>query len=366
MFNLRLAGLSGTGLVKATRLSSGRIHTQQMRPPVKILAKVVITLTALAVLLSCVGASYQVIGTWRDARRFPQRGRTVQAGNVRLNIDCSGNGSPTIILDSGMGVPAMSWRDIQSELTKFSRVCSYDRAGYGWSEVGPKPRTSQQIAHELRALLDAAKEKGPYIMVGHSFGGYNVRVFTGMYPADVLGMVLVDAEHGDEERRIGELLPASIKEQVRRRDNWNAMVDRLLTPLTLHLGIDRLKTAVRYDSIGQEYFYLEARTDAAAMAEKEVDSISWEQVKAAGNLGNRPLIVLTAGKPYDPDPLLTNEQMERQNRLWINDLQAGLARLSTHGKQIVVPDSGHMIPLEQPDAVVSAIREVWSAVRKSS
>jgi hypothetical protein len=97
-----------------------------------------------------------------------------------------------------------------------------------------------------------------------------------------------------------------------------------------------------------------------------VDSTSWEQVKAAGNLGDRPLIVLTAGKPYDPEPLLTNEQMERQNRLWIDDLQAGFARLSTRGKQIVVPDSGHMIPLEQPDAVVSAIREVWSAVRNRS
>jgi hypothetical protein len=144
------------------------------------------------------------------------------------------------------------------------------------------------------------------------------------------------------------------------------MVDRLLTPLTLHLGIDRLKTAVRYDSMGQEYFYLEARTDAAAKAENEVDSTSWEQVKTAGNLGDRPLIVLTAGKPYDPDPLLTNEQMERQSGLWIDDLQAGFARLSTRGKQIVVPDSGHMIPLEQPDAVVSAIREVWSAVRNRS
>src|SRR5215510_10736769 len=125
-----------------------------MHPLIKILAKVVIALTSLAVLLSCVGASYQVIGTWRDARRFPQQGRTVQAGNVRLNIDCSGSGSPTIILESGMGVPAMSWRNIQSDVAKFSRVCSYDRAGYGWSEVGPKPRTSQQIAHELRALLD--------------------------------------------------------------------------------------------------------------------------------------------------------------------------------------------------------------------
>jgi pimeloyl-ACP methyl ester carboxylesterase len=127
-----------------------------------------------------------------------------------------------------------------------------------------------------------------------------------------------------------------------------------------------LKTAVRYDGLGQEYFYLEERTDAAAMAEDEVDSISWQQVKAAGNLGDRPLIVLTAGKEYDPDPLLRNGETERQNRLWIDDLQAGLAHLSTHGKQIVVEDSGHMIPFERPDAIVSAIREVWSAVRNSS
>jgi pimeloyl-ACP methyl ester carboxylesterase len=337
-----------------------------MRPPIKTLMKVVIALIALATVLSCVGAAYQVIGTWRDARRFPQRGRSVQAGNVRLNIDCSGNGSPTIILDSGMGVPAVGWLKVQPDVAKFSRVCSYDRAGYGWSEVGPKPRTSLQIAQELRALLNASGEGGPYVMVGHSFGGSNVRVFTGMYPSDVVGMILIDAEHGDEQKRIEELIPASIKEQVKRRDQWNTRVDRLLTPLTLHLGIDRLKTAVRYDGLGQEYFYLEERTDAAAMAENEVDSISWQQAKAAGNLGDRPLIVLTAGKEYDPDPLLTNEQTERENRLWIDDLQAGLAHLSTHGKQIVVEDSGHMIPFERPDAIVFAIREVWSAVRNSS
>jgi pimeloyl-ACP methyl ester carboxylesterase len=345
-----------------------------VRLTLRIFGKAVVVLMVLVALLSCVGAAYQVIGAGRDARRFPQRGRSVQAGNVRLNIDCSGNGSPSIILDSGMGVPAvMSWRKIQSEVAEFSRVCSYDRAGYGWSEVGPKPRTSLQIAHELRALLDAATEKGPYLMVGHSFGGNNVRVFTGMYPSDVVGMVLVDAEHGDEQRRLEELLPVSIKEQVKRRDHWNARLDRLLTPLTFHLGIDRFQTAFGSRGLDEpskqfqhEYFYLEARTDAAAMAEDEVDSVSWEQVKTAGNLGDRPLIVLTAGKEYDPDPLLTNEQTERENRLWIDDLQAGLAHLSTHGKQIVLEDSGHMIPFQRPDAIVSAIREVWSALKSGS
>jgi pimeloyl-ACP methyl ester carboxylesterase len=133
---------------------------------------------------------------------------------------------------------------VQPEVAKFARVCSYDRAGYGWSESGPKPRTSLQIAKELRALLDACGEKGPFVMVGHSFGGYNVRVFTAMYPNDVVGVVLVDAEHGDEEKRIDELLPAWVKSQQNQRDQRDALLDRILLPLRIHLGINRLKTAV--------------------------------------------------------------------------------------------------------------------------
>jgi hypothetical protein len=99
------------------------------------------------------------------------------------------------------------------------------------------------------------------------------------------------------------------------------------------------------------------------MAENAADSTSWDQVRSAGNLGDRPLIVLTAGKPYDPDPLLSKEQSDGQNDMWVNVLQAEEARLSTRGKQVVVPDSGHMIPYERPDSVVSAIREVRAAVQ---
>lgn len=322
------------------------------------------------IVLALVGAVYQVLGNWWDTRRFPQRGKSVQAGELRLNIDCSGQGSPTVILESGMGVPAMGWLKVQPEVAEFSRVCSYDRAGYGWSEAGPKPRTSLQIAKELRALLDASDEKAPYVLVGHSFGGYNVRVFTEMYPDDVVGIVLVDAEHGDEERRIADLLPPSVKDQEKKRDQWDALVDRVLTPITFHLGVDRLKTAFGLDGLGsvskdfrQEFFYLQQRTNAAAMAEDEADSQSWDQVRSAGNLGDRPLIVLTAGKPYDPDPLLSKEEMAKKDDMWINVLQGEQARLSTRGKQIVVPESGHMIPFERPDFVVSAIRGVRAALQ---
>jgi pimeloyl-ACP methyl ester carboxylesterase len=268
-----------------------------------------------------------------------------------------------------MGVPALGWAEVQPEVAKFARVCSYDRAGYGWSEDGPKPRTSLQIAKELRALLDACGEKGPYVMVGHSFGGYTVRVFTGMYPHDVVGVVLVDAEHGDEEKRIDEMLPTLVKNQQEQRDQKTAMLDRVLTPLRINLGIDRLKAAVGWDGheslpkeLRQELLYLNHRSENAGKAENASDSTSWDQVRSAGNLGDRPLIVLTAGKPYDPDPLLSKEQSDKQDDMWINVLQAEEARLSTRGKQIVVADSGHMIPFDRPNSVVSAIRDVRAAL----
>lgn len=328
-----------------------------------------LALVALVVVLALFGSAYEIFGDLRAPRRFPQRGRSVQAGKLRLNIDCSGHGSPTVILDSGMGIPAVGWAKVQPEVAKFARVCSYDRAGYGWSEAGPKPRTSLQIAKELRALLDASGEKGPYVLVGDSFGGYNVRVFTSLYASDVVGVVLVDAEHGDEEKRIDELLPPLVKDQERQRDERADMLDRVLAPLLFHLGIDRLKIAAGWDGdkslpkeLREELLYLRQRSEEAGKAENAADSTSWDQVRSAGDLGDRPLIVLTAGKPYDPDPLLSKEESDKQNDMWINVLQAEEARLSTRGKQVVVPDSGHMIPYERPASVVSAIREVRAAL----
>lgn len=181
----------------------------------------------------------------------------------------------------------------------------------------------------------------------------------------------MDAEHGDEEKRIDELLPVKVKNEQTRRDQRDAMLDRVLTPLLFHLGIDRLSTAVGWDGheslpkeLRQQLLYLNQRSEDAGTAENAADCISWDQVRSAGDLGDRPLIVLTAGKPYDPDPLLSKKESDKQNDMWINVLQAEEARLSTRGKQVVVPDSGHMIPYERPNYVVSAIREVWTALQK--
>ena len=133
----------------------------------------------------------------------------MEVGQAKLNLNCTGMGSPNVILESGAGMSSVGWAAIQPQIAKFTRVCSYDRAGYGWSGSGPEPRTSLQIAKELKLLLDTGGEKGPYILVGPSFGGFIARVFAGLYPTETAGMVLVDAMHEDQQDTIYKIREAA-------------------------------------------------------------------------------------------------------------------------------------------------------------
>ena len=321
-------------------------------------------LCLLTVSLAITGALYEMIGRWRDTRRFPQRGHLVQAGSIRMNIDCSGQGSPTVILESGWGGPSVDWLMVQPEIAKFSRVCSYDRAGYGWSDSGPEPRSSLQIAHELKQLLQAAGEKGPYVLVGHSMGGYDIRVYAGQYPNDVVGMVLVDASHEDQDLRA----PESIRkwsQDYRKHPGWK----KLKYFFQLHLGwarltADRDAPASWPKAFGEEenFLTLPTKHQFATIDEDEVfPTLSAAQVRSAGNLGDRPLIVLTATRQEDIAPEIPPKDARAEQDLWVHQLQPELARLSTHGKQIV-DDSSHEMPTEHPKVVISAIHEVWLAV----
>jgi pimeloyl-ACP methyl ester carboxylesterase len=337
-----------------------------------VTTRVGIAFFVVVLALACVGALYEAAGNWMDLHRFPQRGRSFPAGAVRLNLDCTGHGEVTVVLDSGMGGPALDWVLVQPDVARFTRVCSYDRAGYGWSDASPAPRTSLQIAHELKSLLDAAGEKGPFVMVGHSFRGYNVRVFTSLYPTDVAGMVLVDASHPDEESRIDALFSPDQLARQKQSQQRDEMWGRIVEPLKIHLGVERLALALglkhsRHLSrrLQEEFLYLEhlPKYNRTVQDEDAVFKTSGQQAVAAGSLGDRPLIVLAAGKPYEPDTLLTPEQAKKQDDIWIHDLQVEEQHLSTKGRQIVVPDSSHDMPQDRPDAIVSAIHTVWNAVR---
>jgi pimeloyl-ACP methyl ester carboxylesterase len=337
----------------------------------RLLKRGLLALLVLVVVAAIVGASYQVLGSRADARRFPQQGKSVSLGpafdNLSLSIDCRGEGSPTVILDSGLGVPAVGWNPVQTEVAKFTRVCSYDRAGYGWSGASSAPRTSIQIVKELHALLEAANEKGPYILVGHSFGGYNVRVYNGQYPNDVAGMVLVDASHEDQNDRMTPALQAFMKKSIEQL-KWQKM----LAPLLIRFGIVRFSQRNQGEApgvskeFGKEMLYLAMQPKFIEASASELGSFaeSANEVRAAGNLGDKPLVVLTAGKSADASQVpagFPKKEFDDFHEVWVNDLQVKESHLSTRGKRIMVPDSTHMIPFERPDTIVAAIHEVWVA-----
>lgn len=339
------------------------------------LKRIVLACVALIVLLAAAGAIYRAIENSADARRFPQQGRSVSLGpqfaGVSLNINCSGQGSPTVILDSGLGVPAIGWNFVQPQIAKFTRVCSYDRAGYGWSTPGPMPRTSDEIVKELHALLAAAGEKPPYIFVGHSFGGFNIRVFNGAYPGEVAGMVLVDASHEDQNSRMPAALVAYSKKEE-AASKWQAFI----APALIDLGVARLTSIVSGPSylprnFLEELRYLQLQTKflSATNSELAFFDTSADEVRASGNLGDKPLIVLTAGKSPDASSLpagFPKKEFDDFETIWRNDLQVREAHFSTRGRQILVPDSDHMIPFERPDMVVSAIHDVFSAINAAA
>jgi pimeloyl-ACP methyl ester carboxylesterase len=257
-------------------------------------------------------------------------------------------------------------------------VCSYDRAGSGWSELGPRPRTMHQIVYELQALLDKAGERPPYVLVGHSFGGALVRLYQSKYPADVAGAVLVDAAADNPWRKTPDkgLIRASdlatgkpipeVKTSEPLRDSeiperLVTMIKDQLRQLSAHANDpprDKLPAdAQRMRTWSYAQVKMHISNDNPVEAE-ELGVLRAQRTRTPPVLSDLPLIVLSRGLPEDPSPAgRTNEEEHNRD-------QAALVALSRAGKQVVAKRSGHHIPLDEPDLVVAAIREVLAAARR--
>lgn len=314
------------------------------------------------------GAVYQIVGDRRDRTRFPQVGRSVDIGGRSLNIFCSGEGKPTVVFDSGRGLPGYSWILIQPQIAKTMRACWYDRAGLGWSDSGPGPRSSDAVARDLHQLLQRAGIAPPYLLVGHSMGGFNVRVYQKFYPADVAGLVLVDARQEGMEARIPDM-PRSLEALCRSCPRWPLAI---AVEAVGRLGLLRLwsidsdpappgVSAEQWERLAS----LRRRPSAIAAAIQEHSGRENDRELGAADLGDLPIIVLTAGRAFASSTRVRADALPKVQHDWVQ-LQQELARRSTRGQHRVVARSDHMIPYEAPQAVIDAVRDVVTEIRDDS
>ena len=332
-----------------------------------------VTLATLVGLLVATAFAYEEVAESHARNQFPAPGALVDVGGFRLHLYCAGHGSPTVILNSGLGVSSLYWTLVQNEVSGTTRVCWYDRAGYGWSDPGPKPRTSQNIAKELHTLLHNAGEREPYIFVGHSFGGYNVRVFAHAYPKEVAGLILVDSSHEDQYSR----LPSKMKEadEAQRKQD---LVGRVAARLALFRFKPSLRGIDKYADLFQDFppriveemkaDTLQAKFMDAVLDEfAQFNGASADEVRAARDFRDLPLTVLTAAKSPEPRDLPAGMSIQEAvdfQEIWIGELQKDLAHLSTQGRQVLVENSDHMIPVRRPDVIVKAVDEMVITARR--
>lgn len=289
------------------------------------------------------------------AKQYPPPGQLVDIGGYRLHIHCVGNGRPTVVMDAGVNDFSVQWLNIQAEVSKDFRACAYDRAGLGWSEASPYSRTSETMVKELHTLLENAKIGGPYVLVGHSYGGMNVRLYAHRYPKEVAGMVLVDAAHEAFSQRVPALQRAA--EQMAGQFRVLAWLSSFgILALSPEDIPDRGLTGValgRYRAIlATTHFF-----DAAA-AETESIEKSYADVRQLNivSLGNIPLVVLSRGR-NDPLPGASEAENRQYEEGW-KEMQTKLVVLSPRGKQVIAAQSQHYIQLTEPQLVIDAIRNV--------
>jgi pimeloyl-ACP methyl ester carboxylesterase len=298
-----------------------------------------------------IASAYQWISHMRDLRDNPPPGRLVDVGGYRMHIHCIGRGSPTVILDSGLSDSSLSWFKVQPQIGRFTRVCSYDRAGLGWSDESPRPRESKVFADELHTLVHNAGIQPPLILVGHSMGGFDVLIYAHLYPGEVQGIVLVDSAYPDLANRLPEL-KTSLSE-------WRKSLER--EEYAMPFAVPR---ALGWCGTGTPVLTPELRTvecDMSWIKETIAECRSmWNesatQAGSVSSLGNIPLIVISE----DPAKNVSKFIPE------FDKGQDALARLSTRGSRVTAVGSGHQIQKERPDLVISSVRKIWTAIHNSS
>lgn len=338
--------------------------------PTPVLIILAVPLTLLILLL--LGMGYQLVGGMLDERVYPPRGKLIDVGGYRLHLFAEGEGSTTVVMDAGLGHTAQIWSLVLPAVASFTRACAYDRAGYGWSDSGPQPRTSMQIVKELHTLLNNAGIPAPYVLVGHSFGGLNMYLYALEYPDEVAGLILVDA------------LSKDILTDNPYELRWFISVNRIkfrIQSLLTRLGLFRLYILIRGPYAAMTFVkslpqavqrpllstFMRRTFHAAALESstlgesvREVNALSKQKASPPLTI---PLTVLAHGIPDMFAGRMSPEETQEGERRW-RRLQTALADLSTQGKLVIAEKGGHKIHIDDPALVIETIREMVEGIQK--
>ena len=300
-----------------------------------------IGLSIFIVVLLITGTIYQTAASEADQRNFPPPGNLIDVDGYKMHIYCMGEGGPTIVLDHVGGGSSIDWVLIQPKLAEHTRVCAYDRAGYGWSEYNPAPRTLAQQAHELHTLLANANEKAPYILVGHSYGARVARVYAAKYPQEVVGLALMDPgvlydDPRYPEETLSELESESSMIRTARRLAPFGIV-RIFQPLTAGPTYDlpeEARLASVSFSVSEKYWH-------SLVDQTDLLSTIFEEEHNVTTLGNIPFLMLISAEPHD-----TKHQVYTQANI-------EMSGLSTNGRYQIVEGATHMsLAYREKDAQV--------------
>jgi pimeloyl-ACP methyl ester carboxylesterase len=299
--------------------------------------RIVVALSGFLILAAVCGATWQWLATRHDVASTPPPGRLVDVGGHRLHLWCTGSGAPAVILESGLGGSSADWGFVQPDVARFTQVCSYDRAGMGYSDPGPSPRTARRIASELADLVHRSGIGGPVVLVAASSGGFNVRVFASDHPDRVAGLVLVDVSHEDQVHdvpRLARFVPLLSSVGAFRLLG----VSFGLSPESLPPSTQTYARATSFRTAG----YNAAADEIIHIRE------SASEVRASRRKLTIPVMVVTGAQGADAT--------------W-RDLQRDQVTLSERGCQIIAEQSGHVVVIDQPQVVVDAIRTIVEAAK---
>lgn len=295
-------------------------------------------------LLSGTGADAAPAQSGADGPLAP--GTYIWVGDHRLHLDCQGSGSPTVVFDAGLGGSSLDWTLVQPEVASFTRACAYDRAGYAWSDPGPLPRDSEHIVRDLEQLLGNGSVAAPYVLVGHSLGGLIVQRFARQHPQRIAGLVLVDATHEDQFRRLEEAVTPP---------SGNARSWALLTMRDSYKVHEDLPEDVR--RLAGAFV---ARAQSIVVVRSELSFLrKTARPAAAGDLPDVPLVVIS-------HRVITPAASTREGRLadmWM-EMQLELAALTRHSKHVIAATDDHYVHIREPETVIDAVRGVVEQYRR--